>query len=345
MNPRTMRRKPQLLFFLASLITVFVFSGYANAANTVSGTVYDRNRNPLPDIDIELLDDYYRLLARTKTNSSGRYEFTGLRDGRFFLRVYAFRYDLTDETRPVEFFSVVSVPGQEGSSFNIEDFYLEPRKGGLRDLELAVVYAQEVPKEAEKVYKQAVEYFSKKRADEGFAALHQALSIFPTYYQALQLYGQELLTRDRYLEAAEAFMKAVEVNPRSAMNLYYLGLCFSRLGKEYHKAALTALTEAARLAPESVSVLLQMGIVERSLGKFKEAETHLLLAKKKSQVKNPEIFKELAQLYANDLKRYAEAADALEDYLASTKMSSEEAGNTKKVIANLRQKAQQQVGN
>jgi len=345
MNPRTKCRKPKLIFLLACLFTILVFSGFANAANTVAGTVYDRNRNPLPDIDVELLDEYYRLLARAKTNSSGRYEFGGLRDGRYFLRVYAFRFDLIDETRAVEFYSLISVPGQEGNSFNTEDFYLEPRKGGLRDLELAVVYAQDVPKEAEKAYKQALEDFSKKRPQEGFNSLQQALSIFPTYYLALQKYGEELLTRNMYMEAAQAFMKAVEVNPRGVINVYYLGLCFSRLGKDYHKAALTAFKEAAKLAPESVSVLLQMGIVERSLGKFKEAEEHLLLAKQKSQVKNPEIHKELAQLYANDLKRYAAAADALEDYLASTKMSNEEVSNTKKVIANLRQKARQQGGN
>lgn len=334
--------------FFGLILPVFLLlplSGNARAANTISGTIYDSLRTPLQDIDVELLDQYYRLLARQKTSTDGRYEFGNLGDRRFFIRVYAFRYDLEDETREVNLFSVVSVPGQTGSSFNVEDFYLQPKKGGLREKELSVIYAQEVPKEAEKFYKQAVEDFSKKRETEGFNNVQEALRIYPIYYRALQLFGQQLLVRDRFMDAAQVFVKAVEVNPRSAMSLYYIGLCFSKLGRDYFKAALTALSEAEKQAPDSVAVLLLMGSIERQLGKFTEAEQHLLAAKKKSRVKNPEIHKELAQLYANDLKRYGAAADALEDYLSATKMSDEEVSNTKKVIANLRQKAQQQAGN
>lgn len=318
--------------------------GRASAANTITGTIYDNLRNPLQDIDVELLDQYYRLLARNKTSSSGRYEFSNLGDGMFYLRVYAFRYDLEDETRQIDLFSV-SAAGQTGSSYNVEDFYLQPRKGGLRERETSVIYAQEAPKEAEKAYKQAVDDFQKKREAEGFANVQEALRIFPTYYQALQLFGRELLVRDRFMDAAQVFMKAVEVNPRSGMSLYYIGLCFSKLGTDYYKAALTALREAAKQAPESASVLFLMGTIERSLGRYQDAEKHLLEAKRKSKSKNPELLKELAQLYANDLKRYADAAATLEEYITATQMPKEEAAKTRQVIANLRTKAQQQTGN
>jgi tetratricopeptide (TPR) repeat protein len=334
--------------FIGLLLAAFFLvaaPGRASAANTITGTIYDNLRNPLQDIDVELLDQYYRLLARNKTSSSGRYEFSNLGDGMFYIRVYAFRYDLEDETRQIDLFSVSGIPGQTGSSYNVEDFYLQPRKGGLRERETSVIYAQEVPKEAEKAYKQAVDDFQKKREAEGFANVQEALRIFPTYYQALQLFGRELLVRDRFMDAAQVFMKAVEVNPRSGMSLYYIGLCFSKLGTDYYKAALTALREAAKQAPESASVLFLMGTIERSLGRYQDAEKHLLEAKRKSKSKNPELLKELAQLYANDLKRYADAAETLEEYITATQMPKEEAAKTRQVIANLRTKAQQQTGN
>ncbi|MER3631443.1 MAG: hypothetical protein C4325_04150 [Blastocatellia bacterium] len=339
--------KLPVVFVKPLLVVLFLtaISGSAFAANTITGTIYDNLRNPLQDIDVELLDQFYRLLARQKTGSSGRYEFQNLGDGLFYIRVYAFRYDLEDETRQVDLFSVNAIPGQTGSSFNVEDFYLQPRKGGLRERETSVIYAQDVPKEAERAYKQALEAFQKKRESEGFASVQEALRIYPTYYLALQLFGRELLVRDRFFDAAQVFVKAVEVNPRSGMSLYYIGLCFSKLGPDYYKAALTALREAAKQAPESAAVPFLMGSIERSLGRFQDAETHLLAAKKKSKSKNPELLKELAQLYANDLKRYSDAAAVLEEYISATQMTKEEVAKTKQVIANLRAKAQQQMGN
>ena len=85
-----------------------------------------------------------------------------------------------------------------------------------------------------------------------------------------------------------------------------------------------------------------LGKVERSAGKFTDAEKHLLQAKKLSNSKTPEIHKELSQLYADDLKKYKEAADELELYLKSSKLKDEEERKTKIVISNLREKAKKQ---
>jgi hypothetical protein len=70
-----------------------------------------------------------------------------------------------------------------------------------------------------------------------------------------------------------------------------------------------------------------------------------LLAKKYSPSKVPEIQKELAQLYANDLKKYKEAADELEQYLKASKLNNADESKTRQLIADLRVKAQKQSGN
>jgi len=317
----------------------------ASAANTIGGFIFDRARQPLPDIDVELLDEYYRQKQRMKTDSSGRYEFTGLNDGTYTVRVYAFLYDLEDQSQYVEIKSISSLPGQSGSSYNPLDFYLQPKKGGLRDAELSVIFAQNVPKPAERAYKKAIEDLGKKRADEGFTGLQEAITLYPDYYNALMRYGQELYLKKQYTAATQVFMKAAEVNPKSAMPYYYAGYSLYKMGDKYYKNAKIALDQALVLAPASTPVLLLTGTVERRMGKLPEAEKHLLQAKKLSPNKVPEIQKELAQLYANDLKKYKEAADELEQYVKASKLSEEESAKTKQTIADLRVKAKTQTAN
>ena len=340
--------KPQvfrLVLGIAFLFIGFSLPQYVLAANTVGGFIFDRARVPLADIDVELLDEYYRLKERKKTESSGRYEFSGLNDGNYTVRVYAFQYDLEDQSQYVEIKSVSSIAGQAGSSYNPVDFYLQPKKGGLRDSELSVIFAQDVPKAAERAYKKAVEDLSKKQNDLGFIGLQQSLTLFPTYYKALQRYGQELFIRKQYGSATQVFMTAAEVNPKSAVPFYYAGYSLSKMSDKYSKNAKIALDQALTLAPSSTPVLLLLGTVERRLGKLAEAEKHLLQAKKLSPNKVPEIQKELAQLYANDLKKYKEAADELEQYVKASKLSDEDSNKTKQLIVDLRQKARTQAAN
>ena len=324
------------------LIWTFGIVHAARANNIIAGTIYDKANTALADIDVELLDEYQRLVQRQKTSSTGRYEFVVRNSGRYYLRVYAFRYDLRDETREINIANVSSIPGQQGSSFNMEDFYLQPRRGGLKDAELAVVFAQNIPREAERVYKKALDDLSNKRSDEGFAGLQEAIKLYPDFYAATIRLGHELYLRKQYLDSAHAYLRAAEINPRSASSFYLAGNSLFVYGKEYHKAALTVLLEAIRLAPSSSPVLLLAGMAERSLGKFEDAEKHLLLAKKSSPDRVPEIQKELAQLYANDLKKYKEAADELELYVKASKLSDEDEAKTRKVISDLRTKAGRQ---
>lgn len=312
------------------------------AASTISGFVYDKQRNPLSDIEVELLNDYYQSVRRARTDGSGRYQFDGLSDGRYTVRVYAFRYDLVDQEIPQEIYTQ-NIRGGEGTGYFPVDFYLLPRKGGLADSEAAVVFAQEVPDGAKKAYEQAVKDLAAKRTEAGLTGLAKAVQLFPTYYMALHRAGRELYFQKRYEESARFLIEAAKVNPKSAYTFYYLGNCFHFMGKDYNKAAVKSLSQAFVLAPSSAQVLFSLGRVERAAGKFEEAEKRLLQAKKLSKESVPEIHKELAQLYADDMKKYAEAANELELYLKASKMSNAESVQTKKVIANLREKAKAQT--
>jgi tetratricopeptide (TPR) repeat protein len=336
---------PLQMVFCATVLVLILICGHSvYATNIISGTVFDKTRNPLPDIDVELLDDYYRAIAggRQRTSSSGRYEFQVQNDGRYYVKVYAFRYDLMDDMHEVVVQSISAVPGGSGSSFNVEDFYLEPKKGGLADAELSVVFAQDVPKDAKKLYESASANFMKKKPVDGIMNLVEAVKIYPDYYLALQRLTRELYFMKKYIESFQYARKVVAVNPKSGTGYYYMGASLHAMGKDFNPAALTALEEAGRLAPGSVQVLFALGRLERTMGKLVPAEKHLVAAKKIAGSNGPEIHAELADLYAQDMKKYGEAADALEDYMKAAKLNDADQRATKQKIADLRAKAKAQ---
>ena len=342
----------KMVFSFTFLLLLFL-SQNISAASTIQGNIYDKQRNPLPDIDVELLDEFYRTIQRTRTDSVGRYIFAGLVDGRYTVKVMAFRYDYQDQEMPVEVDTMKLQTNQStsgggarssmGSGYFPQDFYLIPKKGGLRDAEIGVVFAQEIPKDAEAAYKRGVEELGKKKTSEGMASLMEAVQKFDKYYDAYTRLGKEFFIIKKYIESFQFFKKAVEINPKSATSWYYMGMALNKLGKEYNKSAMTALKQAATLAPASQVVFYMLGKVEREEGKFAEAEEHLLQAKKLSPVKVAEIHNELYRLYDENLKKYDLAADELELFLKATKLSEDDQKKVKKTITDLREKAKTQA--
>ncbi len=308
--------------------------------STISGFVYDQNRNPVSQVDVELVNANIggSRSLRDRTDPNGRYEFNGLADGRYTVNVLAFRLNLNDKSEEV-IVHTVSILGGGGSGYFSKDIYLTAKKGGLGDTTTGVIFAQEVPKEAEELYKEADDALSSDKVSEGMNKLKEAIKIFPTYYAASQRLGIELLKTKQYLDATQLFMRAAEANPKSSRSFYYMGFALNNLTtpeKNFNKAALKALEKAAVLASASWEVFYLIGKIEREEGNFVEAEKQLLKSKKLATTKIPEIHKELAQLYGNDLKKYDKAADELELYLKSSKKNDE---GIKKQIADLRIKA------
>lgn len=327
LNFRRMGYSFLLLFF-------FIIFSQTALSSTIGGFVYDQQRNPVPEVDVELLNEDYFVRNRIRTNSVGRYEFTNLPDGRYYVRVLPFRLNFEDQTQEVVIHTI-SLLGSGSMNYE-KDFYLVRKKGGLDDTTTGVVFAQEVPKEAEDFYKKAENDFSNKRVVDGIKKLVEAIKIFPAYYAASQRLGIELLKNGQFLDAVNLFVRAAEANPKSSRAFYYMGFALNKAGKDYNQAALKALEKASVLAPASWEVAFLLGKIERQEGNFLEAEKHLLKSKKLTDTRIPEIHIELAQLYGNDLKQFGKAADELELYLKSSNKKDEK---TEKIISDLRNKA------
>lgn len=327
--------------FLA-FIVVIVVSGFfvqtlnAQGRNSISGFVFNESRQPVGEVYVELLDDLYVTKSRTKTGGSGLFSFRNLGDGQYNIKVLPYGTDYEEQIRSVSLISVSALPGSGAVSEQV-DFYLKAKKN-INDGPLAapgVIFAQEIPNNAKKLYEAGIEDLRNKKDNEGFDKLKKALEIFPDYYYALDRLGREYVVRGHYQAAFVLFTKAVEINPRSFSSTFGLGLALYRL-QEYDRAIKT-LQRATEIDNKQTNGFLWLGISYLHNKNYPQAETALNKANKLSNGQSPDVHWQLARLY-NDQNRFIESADALELYL-KYKPESADTEKIKETIKVLRQKA------
>lgn len=304
--------------------------------NSILGFVFNENRSPLADAYVELLDENYNTMLRTKTNGSGLFTFKGLSDGRYNIKVTHYAGDYEEQTRSVSLVAISAIPGRGAVNEQI-DFYLKVRKSANAG-PLAVpgvVFAQEVPNEAKKLYEDGINDLKNKKENEGFDKLKKALEIFPNYFLALDRLGTEYVVRGHYTPAFVLLTKALEQNPRSFSSSFGLGLASYRL--QQIDNAITNLKRATEIYNKSPDAYLWLGISLHQNKKLSQAETALTQANKLSKGESAEIHWQLARLY-KDQNRFRESANELELFL-KYKPEVEDADKIKEMIKTLRQKA------
>lgn len=325
--------------FALILFALFLSASAARAQNSINGLVLGENRRPVAEIEVELLDEFERLIRYVKTKNSGLYIFDGLRGGVYFVRVRTEGTNFKPAKERIQIGegnrtnrTTGAMTGSESVQIN---FTLQfERKNDSAALYNEIIFAQSVPAEAEKLYEAALKDFDKNRADEGIEALRAALKIFPEYFLALDRLGNEYLARGKFTEAETIFESALAVNPKSFSGFYGLGAAQYQLKK--HAEALKTLQQAVVINPASVNSFFLIGKIQRELKNFADAETNLKKAESLSKEKLADIHWELALLYYHNLNRREDAARQLELYLkANPKAANRE--QIEKLIKQIRQ--------
>jgi tetratricopeptide (TPR) repeat protein len=301
------------LLALASMLAVAAPDANAQNRNRISGHVFSEGRQPLMDLRVELLNEVYSTIAYTRTNGSGLFAFGGLSDGRFKVRVMPFGTDYEEQTKDVYIHNVSIVAGGGASSEQV-DFYmrLRPAANAGPFFTPGTVFVQEVPKEAQQHYEEALASLRRKEEKAGFESLKRALEVFPDYFLALDRLGTEYVVRGYYHSAHVLLTKAVGVNPRSFSSTFGLGMTQYKL--DLINEAVESLRAAASLYNKSVNATMWLGIALKKAGKLAQAEEALLRAREMSKGKAAQVHWQLARIYSEQ-KRYTEAADALELFL------------------------------
>lgn len=297
-------------------------------ANSISGHVSDDRRTPLPDLQVELLNDVDSVIQRTKTDGSGLFRFRGITFGIFQVRVQTFGTSYIGQTKRVEL--------EPTRAFEQVDFVLVQRKVAATTVTAGAVFVQEVPEQARKEYERGAELLQRPdQRKEGFETLKKAIGIFPDYFAALELLGTEYIKEKDYEPSIPVLTKAIEVNRRAYQCLNLLSVAQYNL--QQLPQAVETMKRAIAIDNKSTNANLWLGMLLRQTGQLDEAETYLKQADQLAESKLPEAHWQLALLF-NQLKRYKEAADHLELFL-KVQPEAKDTALIKKLIQRLRQQA------
>lgn len=307
----------------------------ARGNNSITGFVFSEARRPIPNIHVELLNDVGAAVSRTKTAASGLFAFRGLGEGVFYVKVLPYNLNYVGAERRVPLISVSARPGF-GSVSEQVDFYLQPKTASSTPFaEPGVVFVQEVPKDAERLYEEGIEFISSKSEEQGFEKLRKAIEAFPKYFAALDRLGNEYVLKGHYRPAVVLLSEAIKINPKSYSSSFGLGLAQFRLNDL--EQAIAYFDRSIELYRESVQANLWRGISLHALGKHNEAEKSLKVAGKLSKGDSPDVHWQLARVY-KDQGRLTEAVAELE-LLLKLKPDAADADEIKKTIALLKEKS------
>jgi tetratricopeptide (TPR) repeat protein len=280
--------------------------------NVIEGVVYDPNRRPVPDLWIELQNEFNMTYGRIRSSASGRFSFPGVRAGHYIIRVYTTGTNFQEATESVDVVNVV----QNSSDVVYQDVNLRYRKSandnGFRQL-TGSLFAQNVPDEARDLYKRGIKDLTDKEIPKGRGELEQAIKVFPDYFDALNALGLSYVETKEYQSSFPYLIHSIDVNQRSFSSFY--GLAYAA----YQMNRLPEAGEAARgaviIEPDSINANLLYGTILRTTGNHDKALEVLLKAAKLTK-RSPiaEVHWQLALLY-NKLNRNTEAANELETYL------------------------------
>lgn len=292
-------------------LTYFATNVTGQNRSTISGFVFNHQRQPVGQVQVELLNDINSAIARARTDSSGRFYFTGIPQGRYIIKVLPVGTNFEQKTEEVEIYGI-NAAGKPMADNIQKDIYLRLRGGETNNV-TGTTFAQEIPEDARKSYEKAVAALEDKKIEEGMSGLENSLKIFPNYYSALEKLGGLYINQRKYEDARNIFNRAVTVNTRS-FNSWY-SLSYINFNLKNLEPAIEAARKAIALNRTSANAHFVLGVSLRHAKQFQEAEKSLKQAEKIAQGVSPDIHWNLALLYAHDLKLYKNAADQLELYI------------------------------
>ncbi len=307
------------VFFSSAAISTF-------AQNSISGIVFDQNRQPVSDIYVELLDEVERLIGSRKT-TGGFYTFQRLGRGNYYLRVRTDGTNFKEQKIRIDLGDFNAIGGVDAKQ---QDIFLEidKRRSGQESVVTGVVFVQQVPEDAKSQFEKGLKNLDKNKEEEAIENITTAIQIYPDYFEALEKLGEIYLSRKKYVEAENIFDRSSKVNKKSFSSLFNLAVAQNNLDKK--AAAAANLKAANEIDNNSINAHLLLGIIQRQLKQFGEAEKTLLRAKALSKNSEADVNWQLATLLYYDLKKLNEAADELNSYLKN--LSKTERKNNPKMI-------------
>jgi len=319
-----------ILFAASAEVCAQRASTMAIGLNRIEGRVVDPSNLGVYNAFVELYDNNGSMVANQRTTEQGRFSFRGMGPGRYVVTIKPFGTNLKEDSKEIE------VNNQYSRSDTVMvEFRLLPDKRFVSNKPNVVgtVFAQEVPPNAERLYKSAIENIESK-PEQAITDLEEAIKLFPSYFNALAALGKAYVIRTKYETGYPYLLRAIDVNARCGDCYYSLAVAFYKLNEL--AAATKAIDATLLLQPADPVAYLLQGIIYRLNNDLTVAEKALLKAKSLFKEPNSEVHWQLSLVY-NRLNRNQEAADELEQYLKTKPdVNDAEKDNVRKLIAKLR---------
>jgi Tfp pilus assembly protein PilF len=333
-----MKTAPQSRYALrlAALLVLCCAAYTAVRAQTfyeVEGVVYSPGSQPLAGVAVFLEDVTRVRIGQSITGSDGRYRFSRVAAGTYFVVVRPTDKQLQPVIHRLELINSArsgSVSSSERLDIQINAVPRRPSAAA------GTLFVQEVPSEAEAEYERAMESLGKKECTLASEQLKRALKIFPNYFAASQQLGLLYVEGEQYQQAVAPLVKAVEINPKATASYLGLGIASVNLGRP--DLALDALERARKLDAKSYRVHFYVGLALSDLNRLDEAIASLREAQRLgASAKFGAARLYLASIYSKRGQN-REAALELEAYLAENPNAAN-AANVREAIKKLKTKS------
>lgn len=301
---------------LAVIVLVIAFippTGFAQRGiYTVFGQVYLPDGKPATRITVQI-NASSGYSAQTITNDQGQYEFSSLPTGRYRLTA-SDPGNAEIQADPVD----TDVSRAPSLQVMVHLFFrkvaVAPGKTPERSVVSIPEMSQRIPRDAEKAYDKALEQRRKGDLGRATESLNKAVSLFPSYFQALTLRGELAIKQGKIDEALADFSAALKINPDFEPALRGSGFC--KLQQRKVAEAVLDLERAIQLNSLDSDAHLYFGIATLALDRRTDARNSLEQALQLAPAGAVTARVYLANLNAIE-GRYGAAADELAKYLAA----------------------------
>ena len=243
-------------------------------------------------LDITLYNEYGNEFGKQRVQSSGRYRFIDIPDGRYYIVVAyegteldRFTIDFSsqlksDLQRDIELQAHAVSEAAKASVINAADKYNRGSKTSSMFSKAMNARKNKQNDEAATLLRQIVEtdpadfpawlelgtvYFSQKNYAEAEKAYLQAIAGHPDYFSALLALGRLRIVQKNFDGAIEVLSQAVKVQPTSAQANYFLGEAY--LQNKKGSLGVRYLNEALKLDPIGMAdAHLRLGALYNAAG-------------------------------------------------------------------------------
>lgn len=309
------------------------------AQNIIEGRVTTEDGRSTENMRVFLIDDGSQQRAMTYVDASGRFRFSAAK-GTYLVQVEAAGSDYEPQSVRVEIFNPFarrSTPTHVDIVLKLRD-QLKRERAAPPPGSANIVFSQNVPQPAREAYEKASQSLAKNDLSNAVNLLKRALEIFPDYFDALETLGSEYVKQRSYDEAIPSLRRALQVNDKGWRSHYALGVALAET--KQREEGIVELRRAVELNPESPNTNMRLGMeLAKNQQTYAEAIRALEKVKSLAGKSIPDAYFYLASLYSKQ-EQYAEAADALETYLAAMpNADATQRAQYQRAIERLRQKA------